>query len=95
MKFNIIYTLEVQDGENRYTLHSPQTVEIDVKKDLQPQINEFGEELAKDYISNPTSDEQINDWYEIDNGCRLIRYKGFEIINNLDVFKQIEHILYK
>jgi len=91
----IIYTLEMQDGENRYTLHSPQSIQIDSKQDSQEQINQFGEDLTKEYYCNTSTESNSGDWYEIDCGCRAIRYKSFEIIENEETFKLIERILFK
>ena len=90
----IIYTFEIQDGENRYTLHSPQSLNI-IGKDNQLEINEFGENLAKEYYGNTETEPNGSDWYEIDGGCRAIRYKSFEIIESEETFKLIERILYK
>lgn len=94
-KLNIVITLEVQDGENRYKLHSPKTIEIEIGKDQKEQINDFGEELAKEYFSGTSSEAYSVDWYEIDGGIRAIRYSSFEIIENNEAFELIERILYK
>lgn len=96
MKLSVIYTLEVQDGENRYTLHSPQTIEAESAKDIE-RINKEGEDLAKTYIEELPLDTEPNsgDWYEINGGCRAIRYKSFEVIEDEKIFEIIKHILYK
>ena len=57
-KLNIVITLEVQDGENRYTLHSPKTIEIEIGKDQKEQINDFGELVTRgDEITEVTKKE--------------------------------------
>jgi hypothetical protein len=94
MKVNVIYTLEVQDGENRYTLHSPQTIQAESIKDTEA-INREGEKLAKTYYGNTATEQDSGDWYEIDFGTRMIRYKSFEVIEDESTFKLIEKILYK
>jgi len=94
MKVNVIYTLEVQDGENRYTLHSPQTIQAESIKDTEA-INREGEKLAKTYYGNTAIEQDSGDWYEIDFGTRMIRYKSFEVIEDESTFKLIERILYK
>jgi hypothetical protein len=96
VKLTIIYTLEVQDGENRYNQHSPQTIEADSAKDIET-INKEGEKLAKKYYQELSDDAEPNsgDWYEIEGGCRAIRYKSFEVIEDIEVFKMIERIMYK
>ena len=96
MKLNVIYTLEVQDGENRYTLHSPQTIQVESLTDKEA-INKEGEALARTYIQELPDDTESNsgDWYEIEGGCRMIRYKSFEVIEDEKTFKQIQYILYK
>ena len=90
----VIYTLEVQDGENRYNVHSPKKIEIEEGKSQKEQINEFGEELAKEFFSD-TETEPFGEWYEIQGGIRAIRYKSFEIIENDEVFEMFERVLYK
>jgi len=94
-KLNIIYTVEIQDGENRYKLNSPQTIEVKLKKDQTEQINKFGEDLAQKYYDNTSIEANSGDWYEIDYGCRAIRYKSFEIIEDQKTFELIRNILYK
>jgi hypothetical protein len=94
VKLNIIYTLEMQDGENRYTLHSPQTIQAKSIKDTET-INREGEELAKTYYDKTSTEPNNGDWYEVDGGCRAIRYKSFEVIEDKPTFKLIERILYK
>ena len=91
----IVFTLEIQDGENRYKLNSPQEVSIDGNKSEKEQINEFGEELAKTYYDNTSTEINDGDWYEIDGGFRVIRYKSFEIIEDEKTFLIIKNILYK
>ena len=83
----------MQDGENRYTLHSPQTIQAESDKDIET-INREGEELAKTYYGNTSTESNHGDWYEVDGGCRAIRYKSFEVIEDEAVFKQIQNILY-
>jgi len=92
-KLFIIYTLKTQDGENRYSNHSPQTIEIDKSKDQKEQINEFGEELAKGYYG--TSDDQNGDWYEFRGGIIACRYYSFEIVPDKETFELIQRILQK
>jgi len=92
-KLFIIFTLQTQDGENRYSNHSPQIVEVDENKDQKEQINEFGEELAKDYYG--TSDDQNGEWYEFNGGCKACRYYSFEIIEDEKTFELIKRILQK
>lgn len=96
MKVNVIYTLEVQDGENRYSLHSPQTIEATSLTDEEA-INREGEDLTKTYIEELPLDTEPNsgDWYEINGGCRAIRYKSFEVIKDEKIFEKIKYILYK
>ena len=95
MLLNVIYTLEIQDGENRYTQHTPVIVKCNGADDIE-RINEVGEQTAKQFLSEPTSEKQNSgDWYELEYGCRMIRYKSFEIINSDETFKLIERILYK
>lgn len=96
MQLNIIYTLEVQDGENRYSQHSPQTIEVENSKDIEG-INREGEKLARTYISEVAEDEEADagDWYEIEGGCRAIRYKSFDIIEDAKTFDIIKNICYK
>ena len=93
----VVYTLEVQDGENRYKLNSPQKIQVNHEIELKEQINDFGEDLAKKYIGEGEKLDygEWYDWYEIENGCRLIRYTGFEIIKYMETFRIIENILYK
>ncbi len=90
----VIYTLEVQDGENRYNIHSPQKVETEEGKNQKDQINEFGEELAKEFFCD-TENEPIGEWYEIQGGIRAVRYKSFEIVESDKVFELFERVLYK
>ena len=90
----VIYTLEVQDGENRYNVHSPKKVEIEEGKSQKDQINEFGEELAQEFFCGAET-EAIGEWYEIQGGIRAIRYKSFEIIESDEVFELFERVLYK
>jgi len=92
-KLFIIFTLKTQDGENRYSNHSPQEVEIDENKNQKEQINEFGEELAKEYYG--TSDNQNGEWYEFRGGIIACKYYSFEIIPNKETFELIKRILYK
>jgi hypothetical protein len=96
MKINVIYTLEVQDGEHRYTQHSPQTIDVDSLSDKEA-INREGENLARNYIQELPNDAQTiyGEWYEIEGGCRAIRYKSFEVIEDEKTFERIKHILYK
>ena len=93
-KINIIYTLVMQDGENRYTLHSPQTIQAESINDTET-INREGEELAKTYYGNTSTEPNHGDWYEIDGGCRGIMYKSFEVIEDESTFNLIKQILYK
>lgn len=96
MKLNIIYTLEVQDGENRYKQHSPQTIEAKSSNDIDT-INKEGEALARTFYQELPENTEPNsgDWYEIEGGCRAIRYKSFEVIKDEATFKLIQNILYK
>jgi hypothetical protein len=93
---NVIYTLEVQDGEHRYNQHSPQTIQANSTQDIE-NINREGEALARNFIQELPDDTEPNsgDWYEIEGGSRAIRYKSFEVIEDEAVFKQIQNILYK
>lgn len=95
-KINVIFTLEVQDGENRYKQHSPKTIEVESDEDTET-INREGEALARNYIQELPDDTESNsgDWYEIEGGCRAIRYKSFEVIKDKAMFTMIERILYK
>jgi hypothetical protein len=93
MLLNIIYTLEVRDGDNEYNIFVPVEVKANSNFDI-VRINEVGEQTAKTYISNPTSKTKIGDWYELEYGCRMIRYKNYEIIpdqKSYDLIKLIIH----
>jgi hypothetical protein len=95
MKLNVIYTIEIQDGENRYTINSPQTIEATSIGDIDT-INKEGDILVKTFYEQlplATKPDELG-WYEIECGCRMLRYKRFEIITDEKVYEIIRDLLY-
>jgi len=94
-KLYIIYKLEIQDGENRYSVFSTKTIGLNYTSEevkLQA-INDIGENLAKEWLGTPDDYTSDSEWYTFDSGLRAVRYYAFTEISNEICFKEIERII--
>jgi hypothetical protein len=88
-KIYVIFVLKEQNGEHQYKHRTIEVLTVDESKDIKEQINDFGEELAKNFYGNLT--EIDDDTYYFDNGEITVRYISFKEIKK-ETYNEINNI---
>lgn len=89
-KIYLIIVLKEQNGEYQYSLRTIETLEVDTTKDIKTQINEFGEDLARNWYDNFSYVD--DEHYYFNGGCVCVTYKSFQEIKE-KTYNEIRNIM--
>lgn len=84
----VVYTLQVQDGANRRTVHIPTEIYFTEDNDI---INAEGESILEEEFTG----QRDGEWCWDEFGQNAGRYYSYEIIPNKETFDLISKILAK